>query len=47
MAILVDRMVGALREKPMRIGYVLAALVVFAVLYSLADMLPAPYEVRR
>ncbi|MFK3741131.1 hypothetical protein [Massilia sp. TN1-12] len=44
---LVDRVVGALRQKPMRFGYVLAVLLVSVVLFSLADFLPAPYAISR
>ena len=38
------QLVAALREKPMRFGYVLLALVLSVVLFSMADFLPAPYD---
>ena len=41
---LLNQLVVALRDKPSRFGYVLMALVVTVVLYSLADVLPAPYD---
>jgi hypothetical protein len=41
---MVTRIADALREKPLRIAYVLAALLVMLVLFSLADFLPAPYD---
>jgi hypothetical protein len=44
---LVDQVVTGLRQKPMRFGYVLAVLLVSVVLFSLADVLPAPYEIGR
>jgi hypothetical protein len=34
----------ALREKPMRFGYVLGVLVLTVVVFTLADFLPAPYD---
>jgi hypothetical protein len=39
--------VAALREKPWRFGYVLGALVVSVVLFTMADFLPAPYDYSR
>lgn len=33
-----------LRERPMRFGYVLMALVLGVVVFSLSDYLPAPYD---
>jgi hypothetical protein len=44
MASLVNQLVVAVREKPTRCGYVLAALVVGVVLFTFADVLPAPYD---
>jgi hypothetical protein len=44
MASLVGQVVTALREKPSRFGYVLAILVVSVVLFTLADVMPAPYD---
>ncbi len=44
MARLVNQMVVALREKPMRFGYVLAVMVLSVVVFTLADFLPAPYD---
>jgi hypothetical protein len=44
MASLVNQVVVALREKPMRFGYVLAILVLSVVVFTLADFLPAPYD---
>lgn len=44
MARLLNQLVGALRDKPARFGYVLMALVLTVVLFSLADILPAPYD---
>lgn len=44
---MVHRMIEALREKPARAGYVLAALVVSVILFSFADFLPAPYDIGR
>jgi hypothetical protein len=41
---LVNQLVVALREKPARFGYVLIALVLSVVLFTLADFLPAPYD---
>jgi hypothetical protein len=41
---LVNQLVAALREKPSRFGYVLMALVLTVVLFTLADFLPAPYD---
>jgi hypothetical protein len=46
MARLVNQVVVALREKPMRFGYVLAVLVLSVVVFTLADFLPAPYDLR-
>jgi hypothetical protein len=43
---LVNQVVTALREKPMRFAWVCAALVVGVVLFTLAEFLPAPYEMR-
>lgn len=37
-------LVAALREKPSRFGYVLMALVLTVVLFSMAEFLPAPYD---
>jgi hypothetical protein len=44
MARLVNQMVVALREKPMRFGYVLAVMVLTVIVFTLADFLPAPYD---
>jgi hypothetical protein len=44
MARLVNLMVVALREKPMRFGYVLAVMVLSVIVFTLADVLPAPYD---
>jgi hypothetical protein len=41
---LVNQLLVALREKPSRFGYVLMALVLTVVLFTLADFLPAPYD---
>jgi hypothetical protein len=41
---LVNQVVGALREKPMRFGYVLCVLVLSVVVFTLADFLPSPYD---
>lgn len=41
---LLNQLVVALRDKPSRFGYVLMALVVTVVLFTLADLLPAPYD---
>ena len=46
MASLVNQLVVALREKPSRFGYVLIALVLSVVVFTLADFLPAPYDLR-
>ena len=47
MARLVSEMIGALREKPSRFAYVVVALVLSVVLFTLADFLPAPYDFSR
>ena len=44
MARLANQLVVALREKPIRFGYVLGALVLAVVVFTLADFLPAPYD---
>lgn len=44
MARLVNQFIVALREKPMRCGYVLCALVLAVIVFTLADLLPAPYD---
>jgi len=44
MARLVSELIGALREKPSRFAYVVMALVLSVVLFTLADFLPAPYD---
>jgi hypothetical protein len=44
MARLVHQLVMALREKPSRFGYVLGILVLTVVVFTLADVLPAPYD---
>jgi len=44
MARLVNQLVTALREKPMRCGYVLCALVLGVIVFAMADLLPAPYD---
>jgi hypothetical protein len=44
MARLVNQLVVALREKPSRFGYVLCVLVLSVVVFTLADFLPAPYD---
>ena len=40
----VNQLLVGLREKPTRFGYVLMALVLTGVLFTLADFLPAPYD---
>jgi len=47
MTSLVNRMVVALRDKPTRFGYVLMALVLMVVMFTMADFLPAPYDFSR
>ena len=47
MTSLVNRMVVALRDKPSRCGYVLMALVLVVVMFTMADFLPAPYDFSR
>jgi hypothetical protein len=47
MTSLVNRMVVALRDKPARFGYVLMALVLMVVMFTMADFLPAPYDFSR
>jgi len=47
MTSLVNRMVVALRDKPSRFGYVLMALVLVVVMFTMADFLPAPYDFSR
>ena len=44
MARLLNQLVGALRDKPARFGYVLMALVLMVVVFTMADFLPAPYD---
>jgi hypothetical protein len=44
MAKLVSELIGALRDKPSRFAYVVVALVLSVVLFTLADFLPAPYD---
>jgi hypothetical protein len=44
MARLMNQMMTALREKPARCGYVLCALVLGVVLFTVAEFLPAPYD---
>jgi hypothetical protein len=44
MARLMNQLIGALREKPARCGYVLCALVLGVVVFILAEFLPAPYD---
>jgi hypothetical protein len=44
MASLVNQLVVALRDKPSRCAYVVMALVVMVVLFTLADFLPARYD---
>jgi hypothetical protein len=44
MARLLNQLVEALRDKPSRFGYVLMALILTVVLFTLADFLPAPYD---
>jgi hypothetical protein len=41
---LVSELIGALRDKPSRFAYVVVALVLSVVLFTLADFLPAPYD---
>jgi hypothetical protein len=41
---LVNQLLEGLREKPTRFGYVLIAVVLTVVLFTLADILPAPYD---
>ena len=47
MARVVSELIGALREKPSRFVYVVVALVLSVVLFTLADFLPAPYDFSR
>lgn len=47
MASLVNQLVGAVREKPMRCGYVFAVLLAAVVLFALADFMPSPYDFSR
>jgi hypothetical protein len=47
MARVVSELIGALREKPSRFAYVVVALVLSVVLFTLADFLPAPYDFSR
>ena len=47
MTSLVNRMVVALRDKPTRFGYVLMALALMVVMFTMADFLPAPYDFSR
>lgn len=47
MARVVNELIGALREKPSRFAYVVVALVLSVVLFTLADFLPAPYDFSR
>ncbi|MCS0616230.1 hypothetical protein NX783_26165 [Massilia kyonggiensis] len=44
MAKLLSELVAALRDKPSRFAYVVVALVLSVVLFTLADFLPAPYD---
>jgi hypothetical protein len=44
MARVVSELIGALREKPSRFAYVVVALVLSIVAFTLADFLPAPYD---
>lgn len=44
MASLVNQVLVALREKPYRFAYVLGILVLSVVVFTLADFLPAPYD---
>ena len=44
MASLMVQLLAALRARPTRFGYVLVALVLTVVLFTLADFLPAPYD---
>ena len=44
MARLMNQVVTRLRDKPMRFGYVLGALVLGVVAFTMADLLPAPYD---
>jgi hypothetical protein len=46
MAKLVSELVAALRDKPSRFAYVVVALVLSVVAFTLADVLPAPYDFR-
>ena len=46
MADLMTRLLAALREKPARCGYVLGAVVLVALLFTLAEFFPAPYDFR-
>ena len=47
MARLVNQLVVALRDKPSRCGYVLGILVLSVIAFTLADFLPAPYDMSR
>jgi hypothetical protein len=47
MANLVSELIVALRDKPSRFAYVVVALVLSVVLFTLADFLPAPYDFSR
>ena len=44
MAKLLSEMIGNLRDKPSRFAYVVVALVLSIVAFTLADVLPAPYD---
>lgn len=44
MARLVFQLVSALRDKPSRFSYVVMALVLTVILFTMADFLPAPYD---
>jgi hypothetical protein len=44
MAKLLSELVAGLRDKPSRFAYVVVALVLSVVLFTLADFLPAPYD---
>jgi len=44
MAKLVNRIINALRENPWRCAWLFGGLVVVVVMFTLADILPAPYD---
>jgi hypothetical protein len=41
---LATQLIAALRDKPSRFSYVVLALLLTVVLFTMADFLPAPYD---